>query len=195
MAKQTGDIRITGTVEGLCFYRMEGGYYVRRKSTLTGRRFRTEAAFAGSRRSAGLLASASSLASQLYRQLPTDRKARKVFQTLTGEVRELLAKGLSAAQIITWFRGAYLPAVAPQRTATFKKEKPGFRKAVKRCAEKRFPGELSNTLTGGLPQPCFPGRPIRGRSSPLPARERFFQPATVRWRRGVETVFASNGDG
>jgi hypothetical protein len=179
MAKQTGDIRITGTIEGYCFYRMEGKYYVRRKSTLTGRRFQRDAAFAGSRRSAGLLASASSLASQLYRQLPTDRKARKVFQTLTGEVRELLAKGLSAAQIITWFRDAYLPAVAPQRTATRKKEKPGFRQPVRRCVEKRFPSVLSNMVTGGLPQPCVPGRPICGRSSSPTTNARLFQPATA----------------
>jgi hypothetical protein len=39
MAKQAGDIFITGTIDDLCFYKMDGAYYVRLKSSLTGKKF------------------------------------------------------------------------------------------------------------------------------------------------------------
>ena len=75
---------VTGTIKDLCFYQMEGAYFTCRKSSLTGKRFRKEKAFAGSRRSCGLRALASPLASRLYRRLPKEKKGRAVFQEITG---------------------------------------------------------------------------------------------------------------
>ncbi len=42
MARQTSDIIITGTYDNLVFYRMEGKGYIRMKSSLTGKQFRTK---------------------------------------------------------------------------------------------------------------------------------------------------------
>jgi hypothetical protein len=167
MAKQAGDIKITGTIEGLCFYRMEGRYYVRRKSTLTGRRFQRDAAFAGSRRSAGLLASASSLASRLYRRLPKERKARAVFQRLTGDVKLLLATGWSEERIARWFTKNYLPTTAPT-PVTARKQKTSrcqVPRAMRRLKKRRFVREQSSSLrvrfrngVGGGFDDCWCGR-------------------------------------
>lgn len=148
MAKQVSDIKITGTIEGLCFYRMEGQYYVRMKSRLTGRRFQRDAAFAGSRRSAGLLASASTLASRLYRCLPKERKARAVFQRLTGDVKLLLATGWPEECIARWFTNTYLPAAAPA-TVTARKAKTSrcqTSRAMRRLKKRRFVRERSRSL-------------------------------------------------
>jgi hypothetical protein len=131
MAKQVGDIKIVGTLEDLCFYKMQGEYFVRMKSSLTGKRFWKDRAFVGSRRSAGLLAKASSLASRLYRLMPKEKKDREVFRALTGKVKRLLCDGWAEAQVEDWFVQAYLPA--PKGTvvkARAAKTKKSVRKSV-----------------------------------------------------------------
>ena len=45
MAKQMGALQIRGTVGGICFYKMEGMYYARTKSSLSGERVKTDPAF------------------------------------------------------------------------------------------------------------------------------------------------------
>jgi hypothetical protein len=39
MARQAGNIFIEGIIDDLSFYRMDGKYYVRLKSSLTGKKF------------------------------------------------------------------------------------------------------------------------------------------------------------
>ncbi|RYZ62763.1 MAG: hypothetical protein EOO14_01295 [Chitinophagaceae bacterium] len=108
MARQAGPIRIVGTIDGICFYRMEGRYYARQQSTLTGRRFQKDKAFAGSRRSCRLLAQASPLASRLYQLLPPEKKGRTVYRAITGKVKRLLGDGMTEAAITLWFEDSYL---------------------------------------------------------------------------------------
>jgi hypothetical protein len=70
---------LEGRVGSLVFYQWRGGFYVRSASTLTGKRFRKDKAFEGSRRCASLFAQASRLAGEVarktksltYRQLQT----------------------------------------------------------------------------------------------------------------------------
>ena len=114
MARQTGLLKIIGTVDALCFYQMEGQYYARKKSSLTGKRFRNDAAFAGSRRSAGLLQQASPLASRLYQLLPKEKRGRPVYQGLVGKVKLLLQAGQTEAAIHGWFETHYLTKKLPK---------------------------------------------------------------------------------
>lgn len=107
MAKQSGAIILSGNFEGLCFYESEGQPLVRRQSSLSGERFRIDPAFAGSRRSAGLLAEASPIASFLYHRLPPEEKGRSVFQRITGQVKLLLAAGQDQKAIEAWFAETY----------------------------------------------------------------------------------------
>ena len=90
MAKQAGDIFIEGTIDDLTYYKMYGKYYVRMKSSLTGKRFRKDKAFEGSRKSALLLGRASKIASLFYRNYPKEKKARGLFNEMTGRVRQWL---------------------------------------------------------------------------------------------------------
>jgi hypothetical protein len=122
MAKQTGDIKIVGTVDDICFYRMEGGYYARRKSSLTGKRFWKAKVFEGSRKSCGLMAKASPLASRLYRSLPKEQKGRDQFRALTGKIKLLLKAGWQENRIEAWFVETLLPT----------KSKASFKRTLKR---------------------------------------------------------------
>jgi hypothetical protein len=108
MAKQSGEIKLSGCLNDLCFYELEGQFYVRRKSSLTGKQFRNDPAFAGSRRSAGFLAEASPIASLLYQRLPPEEKGRPVFQQITGQVKRLLVAGRDQPAIEAWFAETYL---------------------------------------------------------------------------------------
>jgi len=108
MAKQTGNIKITGTIANLRFYSLDGAYYVRMKSCLNRKRFFSDNVFEGSRKSAALLAQASPLASCLYKLLPPQQKGRPVYQKLTGEVKKLLQQGVHTSVIVEWFQSQYL---------------------------------------------------------------------------------------
>ncbi|TAN15269.1 MAG: hypothetical protein EPN37_09945 [Chitinophagaceae bacterium] len=67
MPKQCGPIRITGTIDNVCFYKMDGVYYARMKSSLTRKRVLKNAAFRLTRAHAATLGEASKIASRVYR--------------------------------------------------------------------------------------------------------------------------------
>ena len=92
MAKQIGKIKITGTIDELVFYKMNGAYYVRTKSSLNGKRIKKDPAFAKTMAYARLLAKASKIASKLYHMLAENEKGIKVYRKLTGEVMRELKK-------------------------------------------------------------------------------------------------------
>lgn len=100
MAEQIGTIKITGAVGNICFYKMEEKYYARQKSSLSGKRVKKDPAFCGTMKYARLLAEASVIGSFVYRQLPKEKKGRKVYQALTGKVMKMLKEGLSRDTII-----------------------------------------------------------------------------------------------
>jgi hypothetical protein len=172
-------MKLTGTLEGFCFYQMEGTYYVRRKSSLTGKRFRTDKAFAGSRRSAGELQRASPLASRLYHRLPKGKKGRDVFRGLTGQVKGLLREGWTAVQVEHWFGQTYLPAC----TAAMERRPVEKKKAVRLPVAERqstrlpafliLPGALVVWADNRCRQPRSRWRRrVRDRGSPIAKEQR-----------------------
>jgi hypothetical protein len=107
MAKQLGEVKVEGRIEHLVFYKMRGEYYVRMKSSLTGKRFWKERAFEGSRRSALLLARASSLASRFYRTLSKEKRAKGLFNEITGRVTLLLKQGKEEEEVLELLQQQY----------------------------------------------------------------------------------------
>lgn len=99
MAKQAGIIKIKGTIDNVCFYKLESEFYARQKSSLSGKRVKTSPAFSNTMRYAGLLASASVIGSEIYRLLPKEKKGRKVYQQLTGKVMKMLKNGLTKKEV------------------------------------------------------------------------------------------------
>jgi hypothetical protein len=104
MAEQTGSIKITGTIHGICFYQMHGKHYARLKSSLSGKRVKTSTGFKNTMQYAALLANASRIGSIVYRLLPKERRARRVYQQLTGRAMQLLKKGIEKKVVIVMLK-------------------------------------------------------------------------------------------
>ena len=95
MAKQAGDIKIVGTLDDVTFYRMGEDYYVRMKSSLTGKRFWKDEAFAGSRRSCHRFGEGNKISSRVYSSLPPWEKSKALYTQLRSEAIRLLKEGKS----------------------------------------------------------------------------------------------------
>jgi hypothetical protein len=94
MAKQAGPIKFTGTIDNICFYKMYGEYFVRRKSSLEGKRVKKDPAFKKTMQHAHLLAKASKIASEIYKNIKKEDKNIKTFREIVGKVmRELKKEG------------------------------------------------------------------------------------------------------
>src|SRR4051812_27790627 len=93
MARQAGDIKITGSIEDLCFYEMEGEYYVRRKSSLSSRKFWKDPVFERSRKSCGRFALGSRLASVVYREVEASKRVYSFYRFLLKSAVGLLKEG------------------------------------------------------------------------------------------------------
>lgn len=100
MAKQVGTIKIKGTIDGICFYKLAGNYYARTKSSLDGKRVKKSRSFGETMRYARLFAKASVIGSTIYRMLPKNEKDRKVYQQLTGKAMKMLKDGLNEKEVI-----------------------------------------------------------------------------------------------
>jgi hypothetical protein len=92
MAKQAGAIKITGTIDNTCFYKLEGDSYARSKSTLSGKRVKNDKAFKKTMAYAQLLAESSKIASELYKTVSKEKKSRKVYREIVGKVMINLKK-------------------------------------------------------------------------------------------------------
>ncbi|HVI48932.1 MAG TPA: hypothetical protein VM802_28960 [Chitinophaga sp.] len=90
-----------GTIQHLCIYEMYGSYYIRLKSSLTGKRVKKDPAFRRTMENAGLLATASKMASGVYRQLPQQHKKHALYRQLTGKALLSLRAGKHPDLVIT----------------------------------------------------------------------------------------------
>jgi uncharacterized protein YabN with tetrapyrrole methylase and pyrophosphatase domain len=100
MARQTGAVKITGTYDELCFYKMDGEYYARMKSSLTGNRVKRDPVFKRTMANAAIFAEANKITSILYSELKKEEKGRAVRYELLRKVRKMLADGVSKEAII-----------------------------------------------------------------------------------------------
>jgi hypothetical protein len=107
MAKQVGNILLTGTLDGLTFYKMEGQYYVRLKSSLTGKRVKKDPAFKQTMAYAERLAIGSRTASELYRQLPKEEQEVSLYRKMTSTAMQLLKTGTPAVMLMEALTAAF----------------------------------------------------------------------------------------
>lgn len=126
MAKQIGPVFITGTIGDVCFYKLDGVYCARMKSSLSGKRVRKDPKFRRTMEYAGWMARASRIASCIYRLLPADKRKHALYRTLTGQALHLLKEGLDAEEV----KGRlYAEYIAPKSSA------PKIQTAGKQTAE------------------------------------------------------------
>ena len=99
MARQAGPYRAIGTVDDLCFYKMDGVYYVRMKSSLTGKRFWNDKAFEGSRKSSSRFAEGNQVASKVYQTIEKQKRVYPLFCFLKRRAILLLKEGKSSGEV------------------------------------------------------------------------------------------------
>ena len=114
MAKQIGDIKIVGTVADLTFYRMEGIYYARKKSSLTGKRVKSDRRFARTMESARRLGRGSQLASKVYRSLPRSAQEYALYKELKSMAVRALKEGCSADTVLALLQQRVHKLATPQ---------------------------------------------------------------------------------
>lgn len=105
MAKQLGPLFFTGCMGDLCFYKLDGQYYVRMKSSLSGKRVKKDPRFRLTMLYAGLMAQASKIASAVYRSLPDDKREHALYRLLTGKALRLLKEGMGVDDVKTRLQG------------------------------------------------------------------------------------------
>ncbi|HNP21145.1 MAG TPA: hypothetical protein PKM63_01085 [Panacibacter sp.] len=96
MAKQPTGTVLSGKTGNLVFYEMEGKGYVRRKTSLDAKRFKSDKAFANSRASADRFKTGNMIAGEVYRALPAPQRQYAFFCQLKSEAIGLLKSGMTA---------------------------------------------------------------------------------------------------
>ena len=100
MVKLIGDIIITGTIDDITFYQMEGKGYARRKSSLTGKKVKRDPLFTRTMESAHRLGRGSQLASKVYRSLPREEQVYALFKELKSIAIRAIKEGKNDAEVM-----------------------------------------------------------------------------------------------
>ena len=103
MAKQAEGF-LVGTYDDITFYKMEGQYYARMKSSLTGKKFWKHKAFEGSRKSCNRFGRGNQLASMVYKEIPESNRAYAMFCTMKQIAIAMLKAGKEEEQVINELR-------------------------------------------------------------------------------------------
>ncbi|WP_217606799.1 hypothetical protein [Chitinophaga sp. GbtcB8] len=99
MAKQVGPVFLTGTVGNITYYKMDGQYYARSKSSLSRKRVKRFRSFKRTMEYADWLAQASKIAAAIYRLFPRKTRQHDDYRTITGQAMQLLKSGVEKAVV------------------------------------------------------------------------------------------------
>jgi hypothetical protein len=113
MGKQAGPDYITGTVGDRTYYRLNGQYLVRAKSTLSRKRVKRSPAFRRTMEYAGWLAAASKLAAEVYRMMPKEERKVQEYREMTGRAMDLIRQGMDAGVVKERLVKQYLKKAKP----------------------------------------------------------------------------------
>jgi hypothetical protein len=103
MAKQTGYIKATGTVDdNINFYKTElDGYLVRLLPGVDSKRYWSDPAFEGSRRSAERFGTGNTMSSIIYRFVPVKRRYRHLFKQVRTIAIVCLKQGMDKGGVFS----------------------------------------------------------------------------------------------
>lgn len=137
MAKQLGPYYVTGYVDNILFYKMEGKYYARKKSSLTGKKVKTHPCFALTRLNYSLFSIASTIGSRVYKMLPVSEREHEMYKKMTGEAMKLLKQGIQEMEVQellvkTWVEKASVLKPKTAKITGSVKKKPLHKRLTKR---------------------------------------------------------------
>lgn len=108
MAQQCGPLFFECTWDDLTFYKMEGRYFLRKKSRLTREKVLKHPVFAKTRFYADRLVTASKIASSIYSDLPINWRQFWMFRDFTGEAMTMLNKDATPQEAYDWLWKIYV---------------------------------------------------------------------------------------
>jgi hypothetical protein len=114
MAKQVGPVFLTGTVGNITYYKMDGQYYARSKSSLSRKRVKRSRSFKRTMEYADWLAQASKIAAAIYRLFPRKTRQHADYRTITGQAMQLLKSGVEKAVVEEQLEREYRPKFDPE---------------------------------------------------------------------------------
>ena len=157
MAKQTLPPFFVGILDGLTFYKMNGKYLVRKKSSLTAERVKTDACFIPTMQQASFLRRASKIGSTVYALVPKEHKQHSLYRILTGQANLYLKKGMAEDEILSRLLYDYIaPLKKTQANEIIPKQKAARKKSNKACLPayvrrcRRF--KMVDALPASVPQ-------------------------------------------
>jgi len=84
-------------------------YYIRTRSSLTGKRVKTDPVFYNTMKYADLMAKGSPIASKVYALIPLQNRKKDLCRKITGEAMTWLKYGWATADIIGYLTKKYVP--------------------------------------------------------------------------------------
>ena len=90
---------ITGTFNGMCYYKMGDEYYVRKCPDVSKRKRKEAPSYEKQRQWNGHFTDCSKLSSSIYRQLPKEKRRDKLQQEGTGLAVRMTKEGKSKTEI------------------------------------------------------------------------------------------------
>ncbi|QEC44701.1 hypothetical protein [Pseudobacter ginsenosidimutans] len=109
MARQSGKTKLVGRIGDVVYYKMDGKYYARAVSSLSGRRVKRDPKFKRTMEFAKLFGIASKLASELHRSLPFEKRSHKLYRKMTGRAYQLLKNEMEQAAVTIELKKQFWP--------------------------------------------------------------------------------------
>ncbi len=137
LAKQVGNAKVIGTADNLTGYNSMYGYILRKKSSLTGKKFWKHKSFEGSRRSCSRFGEGNIMASIAYKNAPAENKEYPLFLQLKNIAIINLKLNIEKARIEEWLKthaDAYRKKPLALK-ATTKKPRPRMRHACRQTKD------------------------------------------------------------
>ena len=130
MAKRLTNNVITGSDKRLGLYFYYSPYFghniIRKTTSLTGARVKTDNAFKGFRDSCNRMKQASPIAASLYKLIPAETKQYSIYRLLTSEALKMIKAGLDIGMIIESLKRIYIePLINESEKELNRKEKSG----------------------------------------------------------------------
>jgi hypothetical protein len=100
MARQLGPVKVNGSLDNLTFYKMDGEYFARKKTSLNKKRVMKDAAFENSRKAMVEFGVVSKFFARVYQQLPKQCKGQGIQQKMTGRARSLFLEGCDEEKVV-----------------------------------------------------------------------------------------------
>jgi hypothetical protein len=117
MPKPKKTVRITATIGDLCFYQRNGKTFLREVKSLDRELVLNDDRFKKTMQFANKMGLASKIASEIYKDLPTELKARWIFRSITGHAASLLYKDMHPEEMKEAEKATYRTAKNYRRSS------------------------------------------------------------------------------